>query len=111
MSELNNLLLPFTIKNTEIPNRVVIPPMGTALSNPDGTVNDALLAYMKRQAGSGAGLVISEITAVHPTGIVSPFELGAYDDKFIPGLKQLADVMHSAGGKAAMQLHHAGRES
>ena len=38
MSELNNLLLPFTIKNTEIPNRVVIPPMGTALSNPDGTV-------------------------------------------------------------------------
>ena len=111
MSELNNLLLPFTIKNTEIPNRVVIPPMGTALSNPDGTVNDALLAYMKRQAGSGAGLIISEITAVHPTGIVSPFELGAYDDKFIPGLKQLADVMHTAGGKAAMQLHHAGRES
>jgi 2,4-dienoyl-CoA reductase-like NADH-dependent reductase (Old Yellow Enzyme family)/thioredoxin reductase len=111
MGELNHLLSPITIKNTEIPNRVVIPPMGTGLCNADATVNDALLAYMKRQAGSGAGLIISEITAVHPSGIVSPFELGAYDDKFIPGLQKLADVMHAAGGKAAMQLHHAGRES
>jgi 2,4-dienoyl-CoA reductase-like NADH-dependent reductase (Old Yellow Enzyme family)/thioredoxin reductase len=111
MSELNALLSPITIKNTEIPNRVVMPPMGTALADPGGTVSDALLAYMKRQASGGAGLLISEITAVHPTGVVGPLELGAWDDQFIPGLKKLARVMHGFGAKAAMQLHHAGRES
>ena len=111
MSELKHLLSPITIKNTEIPNRVVMPPMGTGLCNPDGTVNDALLAYMKRQASSGAGLIISEIAAVHPTGLVSPFEIGAYDDKFMPGLKKFAEAAHAGGGKAVMQLHHGGRES
>jgi 2,4-dienoyl-CoA reductase-like NADH-dependent reductase (Old Yellow Enzyme family)/thioredoxin reductase len=85
--------------------------MGTGLCNPDGTVNDALLAYMSRQASSGAGLIISEIAAVHPTGLVSPFEVGAYDDKFIPGLKKFAEAAHAGGGKAVMQLHHGGRES
>ena len=57
MDQLKHLLSPITIKKTEIPNRVVMPPMGTALCNPDGTVNDALLAYMSRQASSGAGLI------------------------------------------------------
>ncbi len=85
--------------------------MGTGLCNPDGTVNDALLAYMNRQASGGAGLIISEITAVHPSGLVSPFEVGAYDDKFIPGLKKFAEAAHAGGGKAVMQLHHGGRES
>ena len=59
MDELKHLLSPITIKKTEIPNRVVMPPMGTGLCNPDGTVNDALLAYMRRQASSGAGMIIS----------------------------------------------------
>jgi len=111
MSDLSALFSPITIKDTQIPNRAVLPPMGTGLCNKDGTVSEALLAYIKRQASGGAGLLISEITAVHPTGVVSPFELGAWDAQFIPGLTKLAEAMRTFGGKAAMQLHHAGRES
>ena len=111
MGELDALLSPFKIKDTIIPNRAVLPPMGTGLANPDGTVSDALLAYIKRQAAGGAGLLISEITAVHPTGLVLKKQVGAYNDTFLPGLTKLAEMMHSGGGKAAMQLHHAGRES
>ncbi len=111
MAELDSLFSPIRIKNIEIPNRAVMPPMGTLLSNRDGTVSDALLAYMKRRAEGGVGLLISEVTAVHPTGPVSPYEIRIWDDTFIPGLKKLAEVMRSAGGKACLQLHHAGRES
>lgn len=110
MRELSTLLSPITIKNMTVPNRAVMPPMGTALGQ-RGEVSDALLAYMQRHAAGGVGLLISEITAVHPTGLVTPAQLGAWDDQFIPGLKKLADVMRSGGGRAAMQLHHAGRES
>ena len=95
----------------EIPNRIVMPPMGTNLGNPDGTVSEANLAYMKRRAGAGAGLIITEISAVHPTGMAIPSELGSYDDRFIPGLRKLADVIHAGRSKAALQLHHTGRES
>lgn len=111
MERLKHLLSPITIRNLELANRVVMPPMGTNLGNDDGTVSEALLAYISRQAKSGAGLVISEITAVHPSGSVGPNHLGAYDDRFIPGLKKYADAVHNVGGKTAMQLHHAGRES
>jgi 2,4-dienoyl-CoA reductase-like NADH-dependent reductase (Old Yellow Enzyme family)/thioredoxin reductase len=111
MGELDALLSPFSIKNMTVPNRAVLPPMGTGLANPDGTVSDALLAYMKRQAQGGVGLLISEITAIATNGLVLKKQLAAWDDTFLPGLKQLAAVMHSGGGKAAMQLHHGGRES
>ena len=111
MSKLEHLLSPIKIRNLELANRVVMPPMGTRLGNDDATVGDALLAYISRQAKSGAGLIISEITAVHPSGSVGPSHIGAYDDRFIPGLKKYADAVHEVGGKTAMQLHHAGRES
>jgi len=111
MSTLEHLFSPFKVKKMELANRAVMPPMGTNLGNSDGSVSEALLAYMRRQAKGGAGLIIIEITAVHPSGIIGESQIGAYDDRFIPGLKKLADVVHQAGGKAALQLHHAGRES
>jgi 2,4-dienoyl-CoA reductase-like NADH-dependent reductase (Old Yellow Enzyme family)/thioredoxin reductase len=108
MSDLKHLLSPITINNMRLANRCVMPPMGTRLGNEDGTVSEANLAYMKRQAQSGVGLIITEITAVHPSGAVG---IGAYDDKFIPGLREISGVIHHAGAKAALQLHHGGREA
>ena len=105
---LESLLSPIKIRNMELANRCVVPPMGTNLGNLDGTVSEKNLAYMKRRAESGVSLIITEIMGVHPSGCVG---LGIYDDRFIPGLKQLVDVIHDAGSKAALQLHHAGREA
>jgi len=111
MTHLQNLFSSIMIKTMELPNRAVMPPMGTNLGNADGTVSEANLAYLKRRARGGPGLIITEISAVHPSGVAINSELGAYDDRFIPGLKKLADVAHAAGCKVALQLHHAGRES
>lgn len=111
MQTLEHLLQPITINKMVIPNRVVLPPLGTLLTNADGSVGDALLAYYARRFSSGAGLVINEITSVHPSGSSVASQLAAYDDKYIPGLKKLADLAHAAGSKIAAQLHHCGRES
>jgi len=111
MSALHHLFSPITIKTMELKNRVVMPPMGTNLGNPDGTVSKENIAFLRRRARGGPGLIITEITAVHPHGVVSPNQLGAYDDRFIPGLKQLVSLAHEAGCRIAMQIHHAGRES
>jgi 2,4-dienoyl-CoA reductase-like NADH-dependent reductase (Old Yellow Enzyme family)/thioredoxin reductase len=110
MSALQHLLSPITIKKMNLSNRVVMPPMGTNLGNPDGTVSEANIAYLRRRARGGPGLLITEISAVHPTGMVIHSELGSYDDRFIPGLKKLADLVHEVGSKAVLQLHHGGRE-
>jgi len=111
MNLLPSLFSPIKIKSLALVNRAVMPPMGTNLGNPDGTVSEANLAYIKRRARGGAGLIITEIASIHPSGSAIPNELGAYDDRFIPGLKKIADAVHAAGNKVALQLHHAGRES
>ena len=111
MERLQHILSPVTVKNVEIPNRVVMPPMGTNLGNADGTVSEANMAYLKRRAKGGPGLIITEIGAAHPDGIAIDTQLGAYDDRFKPGLAKLVKVAHEAGSKIFMQIHHAGRES
>src|SRR4030042_1218185 len=111
MTRLPNLFSPIKIRTMELANRAVLPPMGTNLGNPGGTVSEANLGYWQRMAKGGAGLIITEISAVQPDGSSINSELGAYNDRFIPGLKKLADVAHAAGAKIALQLHHAGRES
>lgn len=111
MGVLEHLFSPIRIKGLTLSNRAVMPAMGTGLAEEGGMVGEALLAYLKRQASSGAGLIITEVAAVHKDGMSSPSQLSAWDDRFIPGLKRLAETIHGAGGKAAVQLHHPGRES
>jgi len=111
MSELQNVMTPIEIRSMVLNNRVVMPPMGTNLGNSDGTVSKENIAYIRRRAQGQPGLIITEITGVHPSGIVSPNQLGAYDDRFIPGLSELVSAAHDEGCKIALQIHHAGRES
>src|SRR3972149_10685330 len=107
MNLLSSLFSPVKIKSLDLVNRAVVPPMGTNLGNPDGTVSEANLAYIKRRAMGGAGLIITEIASVHPSGSVIRSQLGVYDDRFIPGLHKIVDAVHAAGSKVALQLHHA----
>ena len=111
MSSLEHLLEAIKIRSMVLDNRVVIPPMGTFLSNEEGMVTEAGLAYISRRVKSGAGLFIQEITAVHPQGRTLPSQLGIFKDEHIQGLKRIVDVVHRQGAKIAVQLHHAGRES
>ena len=59
MNLLPSLFAPIKIKSLDLVNRAVMPPMGTNLGNSDGTVSEANLAYIKRRAGGGAGLIIT----------------------------------------------------
>ena len=109
--DLNSLLSPISINSMELKNRAVMPAMGTGYGALDGTVTDRLIAYLQRRARGGVGLIITEVCAVDPRGKGFPSEIGAWSDDQVPGLSQLANAVHEAGSKLAMQLHHAGRET
>lgn len=99
------------IRDLELRNRAVMPPMGTGYGSQEGMVTDRLKSYLKLRAEGGVGLIITEVSAVHPSGKGMASELGIYDDSFLPGLQELAATIKSAGAAAAIQLHHAGRET
>ncbi len=107
----DHLFSPITIAGMTLKNRVVMPAMATGYANADSTVSDRLVHYLGRRARGGTGLIITEVCAVIPRGKGFPRELGAWSDEFIPGLSKIPEAVHREGGKAALQLHHAGRES
>lgn len=114
MSDMNDtrlspLLQPGRIGALSLPNRIILTAMGVSLSEPDGHVGEKLIAYHRAQAAGGAGLIVMGVTGVAwPVGAVQPDQTAISDDRFLPGLKRLADAVHAEGGRIAVQLHHGG---
>ena len=102
---------PFHIGRMELKNRVVMPPMVTRYASEDGFVTERTKDYYEARALGGVGLIIVEATYVHRQGWAFQNQIGISDDKFIPKLKELTDVVHKHGAKIAVQLHHGGREA
>jgi 2,4-dienoyl-CoA reductase-like NADH-dependent reductase (Old Yellow Enzyme family) len=107
----NSLFESFTFKNgISLRNRVVMSPMTTWASNDDYTISDGEVNYYRRRV-TGVGLVITGCTHVQPNGIGFTNEFAAYDDKFIPSLRRLADAAKSGGAAAVLQIFHAGSKA
>jgi 2,4-dienoyl-CoA reductase (NADPH2) len=99
----------FTIKGLSLSNRITMAPLYLGYAGADGAVTDLILDHYKEMAASGAALIVVEHTAAHASGLGSPFMLRADDDRYIPGLSRLADVIKSQGALAFLQINHTGR--
>lgn len=107
-AKLPRLFTPGQIGNVEIKNRVVMPPMTTRAADADGFVTDEAVAYYNARAEGGTGLITVEMASPEQAGRHRHFELGIYDDRFIPGLSRLVAALHERGAKASIQLGHGG---
>ncbi len=104
-----NLLSPGKIGKVELRNKTVMAAMGMSQSE-NGFVNKAVLNHYAERAKGGVGAIIVEVTCVDsPLGLNTKGMLIIDDDKYIPGMTQLADVIHEGGSKAFLQLSHTGR--
>ena len=105
------LFEPGWIGQMKVKNRIVMPPMGSGLGCGDGRVSQRMKEYYEERARGGVGLIIVEATCVEGSmGKAFPDQLLVDNDEFIAGLNELAKVIHKHGAKAAMQIHHAGRD-
>ena len=93
------------IGKIQLDNRIVLAPTHVGMGDEKGMVTDQYLCYYYTRASGGVGLVIVEITGV--TGryaFIAGRGLGAASDRSIPGLRDLARVIHWGGAKAFIQL-------
>ena len=105
-----NLFDPLPIRDVTLPNRIVVSPM-CEYSSTDGFANDWHLVHLGSRAVGGAGLVLTEATAVIAEGRISPQDLGIWKDDHIEFLSRITRFIHSQGSIAGVQLAHAGRKA
>ena len=106
----NHLFAPLTLRSLTLPNRIAVSPM-CEYSSTDGFATDWHLVHLGSRAIGGAGLVLTEATAVSPEARISPSDLGIWKDEHIPALQRIATFLHQHGAYAGIQLAHAGRKA
>lgn len=107
------LFEPFTIGNLTIKNRIVMAPMETHLGDPDGAVNEEVIAYYRERALGGTGLILVEFSCVDSTDGYSSNvpQLRLDNERYKAGHARLVSSIKSAGASVIVQLSHAGRQT
>lgn len=107
---MSHLFTPLTVRGLTVRNRIWVSPM-CQYSATDGVPDDWHLVHLGQFAVGGAGLVLTESTAVTPHGRISPYDAGLWSDQQIPAWRRIVDFVHAQGAAAGMQLNHAGRKA
>ncbi len=105
------LFAPYTLRDLELANRVVVSPM-CQYSAVEGTVHDWHLVHLGGLAIGGAGLVFTEATDISPSGRITHGCAGMYTDAHVAAWRHIVDFARANSGAAlGMQLAHAGRKA
>ncbi len=111
MALFQKLFTPRQIGKLELKNRIVMPPMATNFADLEGNINERHLAYYRRRARGGAGLIIFEHTGIAKEGKAFPNMALIDSDARIPKFQKLVHAVHGEGGKFFIQINHAGRQT
>ncbi|MEA4848547.1 MAG: FAD-dependent oxidoreductase [Clostridiaceae bacterium] len=94
---------PIAIRGLVLPNRIIMPAMGTLMADEESFVTPALIDYHVARAAGGCGLNMLECTAVNPQTVAKHFT-AISDDKYCGQLRKLTRAVHDAGGRIGIQL-------
>jgi len=103
-----DLFQKMAIKCVDISNRFVYSATWDGLADDDGFCTPKAIDMLVQRARGGVGLLITGMAFVTSDGRAAPWQLAIYDDRFVPGLTEMAKAVHDAHGKVFLQLAHAG---
>ena len=101
---------PFSLRGVTLRNRIGVSPM-CEYSAQGGFPTDWHLVHLGSRAVGGAGLVITEATAVEPCGRISPQDTGLWSDAHTRAWAPIARFITQQGAVPGIQLAHAGRKA
>src|SRR5436190_17348698 len=104
------LFQPITLRGITAKNRILISPM-CQYSATDGVMDDWHLVHLGKFATGGAGIVMTEATAVTAEGRITHGDAGLWHDGQIAPMQRIAGFLRAQGAVPAIQLAHAGRKA
>ena len=97
-----HLFQPLRLGGLELRNRVTFTSLGIDSYDPEGTVTDENIWFVRARSRE-TGLILTTVaTASYKYGRLK--FIGAYDDSFIPSLSRLARAGHTGGARIFLQL-------
>ena len=110
MTDLAPLWEPIEIGGVTVPNRILVSAHQTHFTmEAQDLIGERYIAYMEARACGGAGLLVTEAGAVHPTASRAGL-FNAFRPEAVPGMTRLGDVVHTHGAKLFAQLSHMGNQ-
>ncbi|MDQ2798576.1 MAG: oxidoreductase, partial [Armatimonadota bacterium] len=100
----------YSLRGVTLRNRIGVSPM-CEYSAEEGMPGDWHLVHLGSRAVGGAGLVMTEATAVEARGRISPQDAGIWSDAHIEPWARITRFVKSQGAVAGIQLAHAGRKA
>ena len=107
---MSHLFSPLKIRDIELKNRITVSPM-CQYSSKNGFPTDWHLVHLGSYAVGGAGLILTEATAVSPEGRISPDDAGIWNDEQANAYKKITAFIKSQNSIPGIQLAHAGRKA
>ncbi len=106
-----HIFSPGKLGKLDTKNRIKYASTETNFNYRDGYVADKEVAYMEAQARGGAGIVTTQGAYTDASGEGKGYVgmMAIWDDKFIPGLRRIADVIRKYDSVSVLQLMHCGR--
>jgi len=105
------LFEPVSFRSVTARNRIALAPMCQYSADTAGYGNDWHIQHLGARAMGGAGIVMTEATAVDDIGRITHNCLGLWNDEHTALLKRMADVITLGGAVPAIQIAHAGRKA
>jgi 2,4-dienoyl-CoA reductase (NADPH2) len=99
------LLEPLNLGSLQAPNRIIFGPHETNLGS-GRSLSDAHVAYYKRRAAGGAGIIITEEASVHESDW--PYERAPLASQCAQGWASVASACSAEGALVLAALGHAG---
>ncbi|MCW8817168.1 MAG: NADH:flavin oxidoreductase/NADH oxidase, partial [Ignavibacteriaceae bacterium] len=104
------LFSPIKIRNIELKSRIAVSPM-CQYSSINGVPTDWHLVHLGSRAVGGAGLILTEATAVSPEGRISPDDAGIWNEEQVNAYTRITSFIKSQNSVSGIQLAHAGRKA
>lgn len=106
------LMEPIQVGSYTFKNRIVMSPVESRMSTPDGDTTKEMCDYYAERAKGGAGAIIVENTFVDSIASRSSLvSSGLNTDHLIAGKFRLAEAIKSNGAVAILQLSHGGLQA
>jgi len=106
-----HIFSPIKIGKVWAKNRIKYASTETNYNYSDGFVSEKEIGYIEAHARGGSGIVTCQGAYTDPAGAGQGYVgmMGVWDDKFVPGLLKMANVIHKGDALACFQLMDCGR--